>query len=160
VFARLGGMALEDDRKDISVFESGSVPEQLSRRHSVECIRGLGDAEQEAAFGARLEKAAHLGDIEELMPDVPNLELSHERQSSPIDHREVNLGRRPVPVGDRRRMAESNLAPGLGAGELRPQRVPESRCEFLQLVRPGRGSAGIADEAGPEGGRRRSERLR
>jgi len=76
--------------------------EEHAARPTLEIICVPGDAHEEARRHAGREKAAHFGQVEELMTDVPNLELGHQAHltSARCKHDEVHLGRRAIPVAD------------------------------------------------------------
>ena len=96
--------------------------EQFATRHPIEVAFPSCNADEEPGVRAAGQEACHLGNVEELVPDVPCLELGDglDAPARPVDDK-VDLARRPIPV---RRAVVSSSATRLGA---RPPRRSDAR---------------------------------
>src|SRR5687768_6994503 len=85
--------------------------EQLAAALAIEVSLPLRDTDQKTRLHARSEHAAHLGEVEQLVTDVPDLEFSADNHFTvrTKDH-EINLTRRTVPVGHRNRPVQRDSA--------------------------------------------------
>ncbi|MGI8439384.1 MAG: hypothetical protein ACR2NV_04140 [Thermoleophilaceae bacterium] len=82
--------------------------EDDAARPALEVAIAPGNAHEKAGRHAGREKATNFGEVEELVPDVPDLELCCEARLIvwSREHDEINLSRRAVPVRDRERVAQ------------------------------------------------------